>query len=35
LGRDYREFQGSGSNIVYYNRYERGTKFSFSVSTSF
>ncbi|MFM1886459.1 MAG: hypothetical protein RL026_1616 [Pseudomonadota bacterium] len=33
--REYREFQQRGSNKVYYNRYDVGTKYSLSLSTSF
>ena len=35
LRRDYREFQERDGNRVYFNRYDAGAKFSFSVSTSF
>ena len=35
LRRDYREFQEREGNKVYFNRYDSGVKFSFSVSTSF
>ncbi|RYG88444.1 TonB-dependent receptor [bacterium] len=35
LGRDYREFQQRGANKVFYNRYDIGTTFSLSFSTSF
>ena len=35
LRRDYREFQQRGGNRAYFNRYDAGTKLSFSVSTSF
>lgn len=35
LRRDYREYQSRGPNTVYFNRYDVGTKLSFSVSTSF
>jgi outer membrane receptor protein involved in Fe transport len=35
LRRDYRESQERGGNRVYFNRYDAGVKFSFSVSTSF
>ena len=35
LRRDYREYQNRGGNTVYFNRYDVGTKLSFSVSTSF
>jgi hypothetical protein len=35
LGRDYREFQRNGANIVYYNRYDVGTSWAASVSLNF
>ena len=35
LRREYREFQERGGNRVFFNRHDAGTKFSFSVSTSF
>jgi hypothetical protein len=35
LGRGYREFQKSGSNIIYYNRYDVGTSYSASVGMTF
>ncbi len=35
FGRGYREFQERGGNRVFYNRYDIGTSFSASVSTSF
>jgi len=35
LRRDYREYQSRGPNTVFFNRYDIGTKLSFSVSTSF
>jgi TonB-dependent receptor len=35
FGRGYREFQERGANRVFYNRYDIGTSFSASVSTSF
>jgi TonB-dependent receptor len=35
FGRDYREFEERGSNIVYYNRYDVGTTFSASLTMSF
>ncbi|MEP7312358.1 MAG: TonB-dependent receptor [Pseudomonadota bacterium] len=35
LGRDYKEFQERGGNVVYYNRYGVGTSYSVSISASF
>ncbi len=35
FGRDYKEFQERGGNIVYFNRYDIGTTFSASVTMSF
>jgi outer membrane receptor protein involved in Fe transport len=35
FGRDYKEFQERGGNIVYYNRYDLGRKISASVTMSF
>jgi hypothetical protein len=35
LRSEYREFQRRGGNRVFFNRYDSGAKFSFSVSTSF
>ncbi len=35
LGRGYKEFQERSGNVVYYNKYDIGTSFSLSVSTSF
>ncbi len=35
FGRGYREFQRSGDNVVYYNKYDVGTSFGLSVSMSF
>jgi outer membrane receptor protein involved in Fe transport len=35
LGRGYKEFQERAGNVVYYNKYDVGTTFSLSVSTSF
>jgi hypothetical protein len=35
FGHDYREFQKSGDNIVFYNKYEVGTSYGASVSVSF
>jgi hypothetical protein len=35
FGQGYREFQERGGNRVFYNRYDVGTSFSASVSTSF
>ena len=35
LGRGYREFQKSASNIVYFNRYDIGRSFSVSMTFNF
>jgi len=35
FGRDYREFQDRGGNVVYFNRYDVGTTFSASLTMSF
>jgi hypothetical protein len=35
LGRGYREFQKSGSNIVYFNRYDIGRSYSVSMTFNF
>lgn len=35
FGRDYKEFQERGDNVVYYNRYDVGTSFSASLTMSF
>ena len=35
LGREYSEYQERGPNRIYFNRYDRGVKFSASISASF
>lgn len=35
LGREYSEYQELGPNRIYFNRYDRGVKFSASISASF
>ncbi len=35
FGQDYREYQQSGSNFVYFNKYDIGTTFGISVSANF
>jgi outer membrane receptor protein involved in Fe transport len=35
FGRDYKEFQERGGNVVYYNKYDVGTTISASVTMSF
>jgi TonB-dependent receptor len=35
LGREYSEYQERGPNRIYFNRYDRGVKFSASITASF